>query len=234
MSNGNETIAPRQGAFFGRRKGHKLRPQRAALLATLLPKLALDLARPAPDDLRELFSVPTTKVTLEIGFGAGENFVREAAADPAVGCIGVEPFVNGMARALALIEAAELRNVGLHHGDALELLDWLPQESIARVDILYPDPWPKRRHWKRRFVSDAVVARLARVTSQGATVRFATDVSLYAEWALIRFLRSPSFEWMAERADQWREPWPGYGGTRYEAKALREGRRPSYLVFRRR
>jgi tRNA (guanine-N7-)-methyltransferase len=234
MSNGDNTTAPRQGAFFGRRKGHKLRPQRAALLTTLLPKLALDLVRPAPDDLRELFPGRTTQVTLEIGFGAGENFVREAAADPAAGCIGVEPFVNGMASALARIEAAELRNVRLHHGDALELLDWLPQGSIARVDILYPDPWPKRRHWKRRFISDTVVARLARVTAKDATVRFATDVSNYAEWALIRFLRSASFEWTAERADQWRKPWPGYGGTRYEAKALKEGRRPSYLVFRRR
>lgn len=223
----------RRGAFFGRRKGHKLRPKRAELLATLLPKLSLELARSAPGDLGQLFPVPIKGVALEIGFGAGENFAREAAANPEFGCIGVEPFVNGMASALALIEANALKNVRLHHGDAIEVLDWLPDRSVARIDILYPDPWPKRRHWKRRLISDAAVASLARIATPGAVVRFATDIADYAEWTLIRFRRSPDFAWTAECANDWRKPWPGFAGTRYEAKALKEGRRPNYFVFRR-
>jgi tRNA (guanine-N7-)-methyltransferase len=170
---------------------------------------------------------------MEVGFGGGENFVREAAADPTTGFIGCEPFINGMARALALIDAEGCQNVRLHLGDAVELLDWLPDGGIARLDLLYPDPWPKKRHWKRRFVSDSTVARLARVMRPGALVRFATDIPHYAEWTLIRFLRSPAFTWSAERAEDWRKPWPGFAGTRYEAKALREGRTPCYLVFRR-
>jgi tRNA (guanine-N7-)-methyltransferase len=233
MSKGH-TPRELRGAVFGRRKGHKLRPRRAELLATLLPKLALDVAEPAPRDPRKLFSVPVTGVTLEIGFGAGEHFVREALANPELGCIGIEPFVNGMASALALIDASKPQNVRLHHGDAMEVLEWLPGQSIARIDILYPDPWPKRRHWKRRLISDANVASLARIAAPGATVRFATDIADYAEWALVRFRRSPDFEWTGERADDWRSPWQGFESTRYEAKALKEARKPSYLVFRRR
>jgi tRNA (guanine-N7-)-methyltransferase len=223
----------RRGAFFGRRKGHKLRPQRAGLLATHLPLLALDLAQPAPADLHTLFPGTVARVALEIGFGGGENLTREAAAKSDWGFIGCEAFLNGMASALAAIEAAELRNTRLHFGDVLELMVWLPDASLARIDLLYPDPWPKRRHWKRRIVSDAMVERFERVTEKGATVRFATDVAGYAEWTLVRFLRSPAFEWTAERADDWRRPWPGFGGTRYESKAVREGRRPCYFTFRR-
>lgn len=230
----SDPTEPRPGAFFGRRKGHKLRPRRAELLATLLPALALDLLRPAPDDLRSLFSVPVHRVALEIGFGGGEHFVGAAQAEPDTGHIGCEPFVNGMASALALIEGADTRNVRLHHGDAIEVLDWLPDRALVRVDLLYPDPWPKRRHWKRRLVSEVTVDRLARVTAQGGLLRFATDIPDYAEWALLRVLRSRAFEWTAERADDWRAPWRGYVRTRYEAKALKEGRVPNYFVFRRR
>lgn len=234
MTDSSEASAARRGAFFGRRKGHKLRRGRAALLAERLPALALDLARPAPADLATLFPVPVTRIALEIGFGSGENLLREALAAPATGFIGCEPFVNGLAAALAAIEAHGVRNVRLHPGDAVELLDWLPEASLARIDLLYPDPWPKLRHRKRRFVSDANVARLARALAPGGRFRFATDIADYAEWTLLRLLRSPVFEWTAERADDWRRPWPQFAGTRYEAKAIREGRRPCYLVFRRR
>ena len=230
----DHTPGERRGAFFGRRKGHKLRPKRAELLTTLLPKLSLDVVAPAPRNPSKLFSVPVTGVALEIGFGAGEHFVREALAHPDLGYVGVEPFVNGMASALALIDASKLQNVRLHHGDAIDVLEWLPDQSIARIDILYPDPWPKRRHWKRRLISDANVASLARIAAPGATVRFATDIADYAEWTLVRFRRSPDFDWTAERAEDWRNPWPGFESTRYEAKAMKEGRAPSYLVFRRR
>jgi tRNA (guanine-N7-)-methyltransferase len=231
--NGEKAIAPR-GAFFGRRKGHKLRRGRAELIASVLPRLALDLSTPAPADLHAFFPAPVSRAALEIGFGSGENLVREAAADPSTGIIGCEAFINGMASAVALVETHNLKNVRLHHGDAIEVLGWLPTASIARVDLLYPDPWPKRRHRKRRFVSDDTIAQFVRVIARGGLFRFATDIADYAEWTLTHFLRSTEFEWTAERADDWRMPWPDFGGTRYEAKALKEGRRPCYLVFRRR
>jgi tRNA (guanine-N7-)-methyltransferase len=221
----------RRGAFFGRRKGHALRPHQAALMQTLLPKLAIALGGPAPRHLAELFPVPVDDVRLEIGFGGGEHMIAQAQAHPRTGFIGVEPFVNGMAKALAAIEATQLDNIRLHFGDATFLLDWLPPSTLARVDLIYPDPWPKRRHWKRRFVQDASVAELARVLRGGGEFRFASDIPDYVAWTLAHVTRSPAFAWTAERADDWRQPWPGFAGTRYEAKAKREGRVPYYLIF---
>jgi tRNA (guanine-N7-)-methyltransferase len=113
------------------------------------------------------------------------------------------------------------------------VLDWLPADSVSKIDLLYPDPWPKKRHRKRRFVSQDTVSRFARILKRGGLFRFATDIADYAEWTLLRFLSASEFEWTAERADDWRKPWSNFGGTRYEAKALREGRRPCYLTFRR-
>ncbi|MBM3527900.1 MAG: tRNA (guanosine(46)-N7)-methyltransferase TrmB [Alphaproteobacteria bacterium] len=220
-------------AFFGRRKGHALRPRQTALLETLLPKLALDLTKSAPADLRSLFA-GADDVRLEIGFGGGEHLASEAGRAPSTGFVGSDAFVNGMAKMLALAEERGLANVRLHFGDASELLAWLPDASLARVDLLYPDPWPKRRHWKRRFVQDASVSEIARILRPGGEFRFATDIPDYAAWTLTRLLRSPAFVWTAECADDWRQPWPGFSGTRYEAKAKREGRVPCYLVFRRR
>jgi tRNA (guanine-N7-)-methyltransferase len=227
-----EARAPR-GAFYGRRKGHKLRRKRAGLIASLLPQLALDLSAPAPAELRSLFPIPASHVALEIGFGGGENFVRAAAAEPTTGFIGCEPFINGMASALASIEESGIKNVRLYQGDAIDVLDWLPASSIARIDLLYPDPWPKKRHRKRRFVSEDTIARFARIIVPGGIFRFATDIDDYAEWTLTRFMRATAFEWTAGHADDWRKPWPEFGGTRYEAKAIKEGRTPCYFVFRR-
>ena len=221
------------GAFFGRRKGHPLRARQAALIGTLLPRLALDLGAPAPADLATLFQNPVDDIRLEIGFGGAEHLIAQAQAHPDIGFIGCEPFVNGMAKALAAIETLKLANIRLHHADAMDLLEWLPDGSIARIDLLYPDPWPKRRHWKRRFVSDASVGKFARILRPGGEFRFASDWANYAEWTLLRLLRLPDFTWTAERADDWRQPWPEFAGTRYEAKAKREGRAPCYLVFRR-
>jgi len=222
-----------QRGFFGRRKGHPLRARQAELLGSLLPRLALDLGAPAPSDLATLFPQSADHVRLEIGFGGAEHLIGQAQAHPHIGFIGCEPFVNGMAKALVAIDELGLTSIRLHHGDAVELLNWLPPQSLARIDLLYPDPWPKRRHWKRRFVSDANVAAFARVLRPGGEFRFATDWANYAEWTLLRLLRSPDFSWTAERADDWRMPWAGFSGTRYEAKAKREGRAPAYLVFRR-
>jgi tRNA (guanine-N7-)-methyltransferase len=230
---GGTTQAPQKRAFYGRRKGHKLRRGQASLIATVLPKFALDLTRPAPADLRMLFQVPLDEVRLEIGFGGGEHLIHEAASYPRIGHLGCEPYVNGMAKALAAIEIAGLQNIRLHHGDALDLLDWLPPRSLARIDLLYPDPWPKKRHWKRRFVSDEMIGRVARVIRADGTLRFATDWPDYAEWTLQHLLRAPAFAWTAERADDWRRPWAGFPGTRYEKKAYAQGLKPVYLEFRR-
>jgi tRNA (guanine-N7-)-methyltransferase len=218
-------------AFFGRRKGHALKPRQAALFDTLLPHIALDLAKPAPAGLRALFG-DVDDVRLEIGFGGAEHLINQAKANPRGGFIGSDAFVNAIAKALTAIEADKLDNVRLHFGDASALLDWLPAGALARVDLLYPDPWPKRRHRKRRFIQDESLTRLARILKPGGELRFATDIADYAAWALARVLRSREFIWTAERADDWRQPWPGFSGTRYEAKAKREGRAPAYFIFR--
>lgn len=223
-----------QGSFFGRRKGHKLRVHQADLIAQLLPRLSLDLEGPAPADLTTLFEPAIDSVRLEIGFGGGEHLVAEAIAHPATGFIGCEPYVNGMAKILAQIEAHDIGNIRLVAGDAAELLAWVPQRSLARIDLIHPDPWPKRRHWKRRFVQDRTVAMLARVLRPGGEFRFASDIDDYAAWTLVRLLRSADFAWTAECADDWRKPWPDFEGTRYEAKAKREARTPCYLTFERR
>jgi len=220
-------------AFFGRRKGHRLRPNQERLFATLLPRLALDVSHPAPAELRELFPVPVRAVDLEIGFGGGESLLARAREQPDVGFVGVEPFVNGMAKALAAIEGGGLRNVRLHFDDAAGLLAWLPAESLAGIDLIHPDPWPKRRHWKRRFVQDETVAQFARILGHGGEFRFVTDIADYAAWTLQRLLRSPHFEWTAECADDWRKPWSGFSGTRYHAKAARAERASCFLIFRR-
>ena len=221
------------GAFYGRRKGHPLRATQAGLFDTLLPRLAVHVDLPAQADLAALFPHRPQEIRLEIGFGGAEHLVAQAQRHPDVGFIGCEPFVNGMAKALAAIDTLKLDNIRLHHGDATELLAWLPSASLHRIDLLYPDPWPKRRHWKRRFVQDASVATLARVLRCGAELRFASDWPDYVAWTLERMLRSPAFAWTAVRADDWRMPWADFVRTRYEAKAVREGRVPCYLTFRR-
>jgi tRNA (guanine-N7-)-methyltransferase len=219
-------------AFFGRRKGKKLRPHHARLIDTLLPQLAIDLSRPVPAALDTLFPAPVTDIQLEIGFGGGEYLIGQAHEQPRRGFIGVEPFVNGMAKALAAIESGKLQNIRLHFDDAVNLIAWLPESSLVRVDLIHPDPWPKRRHWKRRFVQDEMIARLARILRQGGEFRFVTDIADYAAWTLQRFLRSPDFTWTAQCADDWRKPWPGFIRTRYNAKAAREERAPCFLIFR--
>lgn len=226
-------MIPRASSFYGRRKGHRLRSHQASLFETLLPRLAADLTKPAPADLTALFSLSVAAVHLEIGFGGGERLIGQAQANPTIGFLGCEPFVNGMAKALAAIDALGLANIRLHHGDATELLAWLPPASLRRVELMYPDPWPKRRHWKRRFVQDGSVAEIARVLGPGGEFRFATDWADYAAWTLERVLRAPAFAWTAERADDWRRPWPDFSATRYEAKARREGRASCYFTFRR-
>jgi tRNA (guanine-N7-)-methyltransferase len=227
-----------QRALFGRRKGHALRPRQVALFDTLLPRIALDLTKPAPADLRALFDTPLDQeqldqVRLEIGFGGAEHLINQAQLNPRSGFIGSDGFINAIGKALTAIEDNKLGNIRLHFGDASELIDWIPKDALKRIDLLYPDPWPKRRHWKRRFIQDDSLKRLARILQAGGELRFATDMADYAAYALARVLRSADFVWTAERAEHWRNPWPDFSGTRYEAKAKREGRRPAYFIFRR-
>jgi tRNA (guanine-N7-)-methyltransferase len=223
----------RTRAFYGRRKGHALKRQQATLIETLLPTLAVDLVSRAPENIASLFAHTPRDFWLEIGFGGGEHLVARAKAHPELGFIGCEPFVNGMAKALVGIERNGLKNVRLHFGDAIDLIDWMPDASLAGVDLLYPDPWPKKRHRKRRFVQDETVVKLARIIRPGGTFRFASDIPHYVAWTLEHLSRAPAFSWTAERADDWRLPWAEWVETRYEAKAKREGRTPAYLTFSR-
>jgi tRNA (guanine-N7-)-methyltransferase len=222
-----------RGSFFGRRKGHKLRIHQADLIENLLPHLSIDITGPRPAGFATLFDPPVESVCLEIGFGGGEHLVAEALGFPHIGFIGCEPYVNGMAKILSQIEAHNIGNIKLFAGDAAELLAWAPAHSLDRIDLIHPDPWPKRRHWKRRFVQDATVATMARVLKPGGEFRFVSDIDDYCAWTLAHLSRARDFVWTAERASDWRLPWADYTTTRYGTKAEREGRRAAYLRFRR-
>jgi tRNA (guanine-N7-)-methyltransferase len=173
-------------------------------------------------------------VRRELGFGGGEHLAAEAAAHPEQGFLGVEPFLAGVARLLAGIEARGLDNVRILVDDARLLLAALPDACLARIDVLFPDPWPKARHHKRRIVAPATLAEMARVLVPGGELRLATDDPGYARWMLAAILGEPRLEWLAERAADWRTPWPDRPVTRYEAKAAAAGRRPFYFRCRRR
>jgi tRNA (guanine-N7-)-methyltransferase len=216
--------------LHGRRRGKKLRGHQASLLSTALPALSFDASQPFPDPTG-LFPDGPSALWLEIGFGGGEHLAAEALAHPGTGYIGCEVFLNGIAKALALVEAGSLRNVRLYNGDARAVIEALPRETLDGVYLLYPDPWPKRRHHRRRFLSSEMLARIARVMHPGAELRFATDLDDNAGWTLARVLRSPDFVWGAAGPGDWQRPWAGWTGTRYEAKALRAARRPVYLTF---
>jgi tRNA (guanine-N7-)-methyltransferase len=218
---------------YGRRRGRKPSTRQAALWSESYPRQALPLDSPAPGRLADLFTVPVTDVWLEIGFGGGEHLIWQAKANPQVGLIGCEPFQDGVVKALTAIERDKIGNVRLHADDARPLLRWLPPVSIGRAFILFPDPWPKKRHHKRRLVSEATLAQLARVMRPGTEVKIATDIGDYARWILQAVRKEASFTWTAQRAADWRERGPDWPPTRYEEKALSEGRSCSYLRFRR-
>lgn len=218
-------------AFFGRRRGKTLKPAQAAAMDELLPRLKLDVAQPAPAQLGVLFGRPVSSVRLEIGFGGGEHLFSQLQRHPDTGFIGVEPFVNGMAKLISALSQEWHDNIRVHDDDATVLLDWLPPGSLDGIDLLYPDPWPKPRHWKRRFVSQGNLDRFARVLKPGGVFRFASDIDAYVNWTLLHCRQHPQFQWEAACAADWQTPYAGWPGTRYEAKAVREGRTPAYLTF---
>lgn len=219
--------------LYGRSKGKALRAAQAGRIAEQLPALAIDIEALKADPLA-LFGgkAQPRDLMLEIGFGGGEHLAAMAEAHPETAFLGVEPFLNGVAKLLAAIESGGLGNIRLLRGDARDVLAALPDASLARVYLLYPDPWPKRRQRKRRIVDMDFLAEVARVLVPGGELRFATDIDDYAGWTLARIAAQEALVWLAEAADDWRRPWPEWHRTRYEAKALREGRTPGYFRFR--
>ena len=218
---------------YGRRKGKPLSARKGRLIEELLPRLRLDFGKPAPGRLQDLFPVPVKEVWLEIGFGSGEHLLWQAKRHTEVGFIGCEPFVNGLATLLGAVESQRLTNIRVHDGDAREALPWLPDRSVARGFILFPDPWLKKRQLKRRLISPATIEELARVLAPGAELRFASDSGDYAAQVLLLMCQNGKFDWLAERVSDWRERPADWPETRYERKALSEGRKPVYLSFRR-
>jgi len=215
--------------LYGRRKGPKLSPRQSGLLETLLPKLQLNLRERA--DPRTYFDIPVDDVWLEVGFGAGEHLHWQAEHHPNIGIIGAEPFVNGVAKLLAKIEDARANNIRIHMGDARDIIEALPDGCLGRVFILFPDPWPKTRHHKRRFIQTDMLDSLARAMKRGAELRFATDDPAYLEWALERLTVHPAFAWTATSAKDWKSRPGDWPRTRYEAKQMHGA--PAFLRFTR-
>jgi len=224
-----------QRALYGRRQGRPLRPGRQALLERLLPAVELSLGGlSGPLDPATLFSALPREVWLEIGFGAGEHLSFQARENRDTGFIGCEPFLNGVARLLADIDAGAIENIRIVRDDARLLLAALRDRSIGRAFILFPDPWPKTRHHKRRMIGPGTLPHLARVLADGAEMRVATDDPGYKSWILQHVLASGTFDWTARSPADWRTRPADWPETRYEAKARMAGRTPAYFVFRRR
>ncbi|MEJ2000410.1 MAG: tRNA (guanosine(46)-N7)-methyltransferase TrmB [Maritimibacter sp.] len=222
--------------FYGRFRGKTIRDSQQSYLDEDLAKLSPGAVgwdeNPDRDpiDLQALFG--GKPVWLEVGFGGGEHMVHMAESNPDIGIIGCEPFINGVAMLLGKIRKAGVTNVAVHPGDARDLFDVLPEGSIAKAFLNYPDPWPKKRHHRRRFVTPEHLEPLHRVLAPGAEFRVATDIPDYVRQTMEEVPRA-GFEWLAEGPADWREPWGDWISTRYEQKALREGRTPHYMTFRR-
>lgn len=218
---------------YGRRRGRKLSSRQDRLMRELLPALALPVRDAPPADVATLFSKPVREIWLEIGFGGGEHLLWQAQRHPDVGFIGCEPFEDGVVKVLTAVDEMSLANIRLHADDARDVLRWLPASSIARAFVLFPDPWPKARHRKRRLVNEQTLALLARVMKPGGRLRVASDIGDYVRTMLMAFQQRPEFRWLAASPGDWRvrpDDWPE---TRYEQKAVREGRRSVYLTFER-
>jgi tRNA (guanine-N7-)-methyltransferase len=204
------------------------------MMTEVLPQIACEPAADGRIDLDALFGGVPERLWIEVGIGAGEHLAWHAAQNPDARLIGAEFFLNGVASAVRHVHDQGLDNVRIMHGDGRVLIDGLPPQSVDRAFVLHPDPWPKRRHWERRIIQPALMDSLARVIRPGGLLRLATDHADYQPWMTRIALSHPGFRWLATKADDWRcraEDWPQ---TRYEAKAVREGRRPLYLELERR
>lgn len=227
-------VSGEQRAFFGRRSGKRLHKGQDQLFREMLPALEIRLGDGGVDP-RALFGGTAERLTLEIGYGGGEHLARKARENPGTGYIGCEVFSGGIAKLLQHIDEQQLENVRVFTDDALKLLVKLPAASIDEAYLLYPDPWPKTRHHKRRFVSPTTLAELARVIRPGGTFFFASDIEDYADWTLAHIVREPEFTFAPDAPASWHTPYPGWQPTRYEQKARREGRMISfYFTFDRR
>ncbi len=215
-------------AFFGRVSGKRLHRGQHALFETLLPQLQVNLPEEGTIDPTLLFRETAKQRIIEIGYGGGEHLARLAEENPETGYVGCEVFTGGIGKMLQKIAARDLRNISLFTEDAFRLLCVLPDASIDGVYLLYPDPWPKLRHHKRRFVSKTTLDELARTIRPGGVFRFATDIEDYANWTLAHILRHQGFEWSPCPPGSWHTPFSGWQPTRYEEKARREGRAKSY------
>lgn len=224
--------------LYGRKFGKTLRKSQAGYMEEDLGDLAVpgvsweDNPNRDKADLAALFG-ENHPVWLEVGFGGGEHMVHQAAQNPDVGIIGCEPYINGVAMLLGKLRAAKVSNVAIHPGDVRDMFDILPTASISRAFLLYPDPWPKSRHHRRRFVNPEFLDPLADVMKPGAILRVATDIEDYVRQTLEQVAEHNAFDWLAEGPKDWRHPWDDWLSTRYEQKALREGRNPHYMTFRR-
>lgn len=233
MSDTHPSGAPWRN-FYGRHKGKTLRPEQLRRLEEDLPACIVHGVdwneNPNRDPIDPELLFEGKPVWLEIGFGSGEHMVYQARANPGVGIIGCEPYVNGVAVALGKMRAVD--NIRLHPGDARDLFDVLPAECLDKAFLLYPDPWPKSRHHRRRFVTQEHLEPLHRALKPGAEFRVATDIPDYVRQTMLE-VPAAGFEWLAEGPDDWRNSWADWLSTRYEQKALREGRVPHYMTFRR-
>lgn len=218
---------------FGRRRGRKPSPRQECLLRDFLPRVRIEIAE-TPFRPEGIFSPPAQSVWLEIGFGGGEHLLWQAARHPAIGFIGCEPFQDGVVKVLSAIADEARANIRLYPEDARGLLRALAPQCIDRAFVLFPDPWPKQRHVKRRLLSEETLDLLARVLKVGAELRVATDIGDYARTLLLAVRHQGDFVWTAREPQDWRTRPHDWPPTRYEAKALRESRRPYYLRFQRR
>lgn len=224
--------------FYGRRQGKALSEARQGRLDQWLPEIEINLSQADPESPLQgpevYFSSPQKEYWLEIGFGKGEHLAAQACAHPQVGIIGSEPFLNGVSGLVDLVDQHQLSNVRIFMDDARVLMDSLPDQSLSRAFILFPDPWPKARHHKRRIVSAGNIAVLARLLKDGAELRIGTDHMEYCRWIMAHMLENTDFDWVAETPEDWRRRGPDWPATRYETKSLAQGRKSSYLRFIRR
>lgn len=210
--------------LYGRSKGRPLRSIQANLMQELYPKVRIENG-PDLSDFREIW--------MEIGFGGAEHLLHLARQNPDIAIIGAEPFLNGVAKAVAGIDEMDLKNLFLHHGDARPVMDNLSDGALDRLYILFPDPWPKTRHNKRRIINEAFLDDVERALKPGGTLYFASDIMDYVDWTLTRLNKHGGFEFVVDGPGSWRTPYEGWPGTKYEGKAIKAGRPCHYLKFAR-